>query len=73
LHLVDDLAALPRSIEAPGVARRWLVESFAEELDVSAREKARSLVSELVTDAVVHGRGRIVIRVQLDRERLLSK
>lgn len=62
---------LPRNIEAPGVARRWLIESFAEELDREAREKARLLVSELVTNAVVHGRGRIEIHVQLDRERLL--
>ncbi len=62
---------LPRTSQAPGRARRWIAESFAEELDGCAQEKARLLVSELVTNAVVHGRGRMEIHAHLDRDRLL--
>ena len=62
---------LPRTSQAPGMARRWLFASFAEELDSRAHEKAQLLVSELVTNAVVHGRGRMEIHAQLDRDRLL--
>jgi anti-sigma regulatory factor (Ser/Thr protein kinase) len=62
---------LPRTSQAPGIARRWLSGSFADELDSRTHETARLLVSELVTNAVVHGRGRIEIHAHLDRDRLL--
>ena len=62
---------LPHTVQAPGIARRsianWLAPAFdAEELDT-----ARLLVSELVTNAVVHGRGEIMLRATLDEDRLL--
>lgn len=62
---------LPRTSQAPGIARRWLAESFADELDDLAHENAKLLLSELVTNAVVHGRGRVQIRARLDRDRLV--
>jgi anti-sigma regulatory factor (Ser/Thr protein kinase) len=62
---------LSRTSQAPGIARRWLAESFAEDLDSLAQETATLLVSELVTNAVVHGRGRVEIHAQLGRDHLL--
>jgi anti-sigma regulatory factor (Ser/Thr protein kinase) len=63
-------AALPRSDDAPGTARRllvrWLPEIEADELD-----RARLLVSELVTNAILHGRGRILLRARADADRVL--
>lgn len=62
---------LPRTNQAPRIARKWLAESFAAQLDAREQETAKLLVSELVTNAVVHGRGRIELLAALDRERLL--
>lgn len=62
---------LPRSNRAPEIARRWFAGSFGQELDSRTREKAKLLISELVTNAVVHGRGRIEIRATLIPDRLL--
>jgi hypothetical protein len=63
--------ALPRTPQAPGIARTWLAESFAPQLDARERDTAKLLVSELVTNAVVHGRGRIELHAELDEDRLL--
>jgi anti-sigma regulatory factor (Ser/Thr protein kinase) len=62
---------LPRSDEAPGLARSALAEWSGEELDAEEFEKARLLTSELVTNAVVHGHGQIVLRAELDEHRVL--
>jgi anti-sigma regulatory factor (Ser/Thr protein kinase) len=53
---------LPRTPESPGISRRWLDERFAAQLDDSELATAKLLISELVTNAVVHGRGRIGVR-----------
>jgi anti-sigma regulatory factor (Ser/Thr protein kinase) len=53
---------LPRSPESPGISRRWLQERFAAKLDDCWLTIAKLLISELVTNAVVHGRGRIEVR-----------
>jgi anti-sigma regulatory factor (Ser/Thr protein kinase) len=62
---------LPRTRQAPRMARQWLAESFAGRLDAREQETTKLLVSELVTNAVVHGRGRIELRAELDQDRLL--
>ena len=62
---------LPRTRQAPGIARKWLSESFAVQLDACKQATAKLLVSELVTNAVVHGRGRIGLQAELDQDRLL--
>ena len=67
-HLVLEL---PHTSQAPGIARRWVDKSFAEELDDDAQHTAKVLVSELVTNAVVHGRGTPEIHAQLGRDVLL--
>lgn len=61
---------LPRTRQAPGIARRWLAKSFGSEVDDLTQQTAKLLVSELVTNAVVHGRGRIELHAQLDGDRL---
>ena len=50
---------LPPDTNAPRLARRLLAERFAEELDRSELGHARLLISELVTNAVIHGHGKI--------------
>ena len=56
---------LPSGVGAPGVARRLLTEWFAAVLADGTLTTARLLASELVTNAVTHGRGRITLRAQL--------
>ena len=52
---------LPRSHEAAFVARRLLDENFRTGLSDLAYTNARLIVSELVTNALVHGEGRIFV------------
>jgi anti-sigma regulatory factor (Ser/Thr protein kinase) len=54
----------------PWFARRSLTEKFAGQLDNSELQDARLLTSELVTNAVLHGRGSIELHAHLDEERL---
>jgi signal transduction histidine kinase len=56
---------IARDDRAPTQARRAL-DSFATSMDDGVREDARLLVTELVTNAVRHGRGETV-RIILDR------
>jgi anti-sigma regulatory factor (Ser/Thr protein kinase) len=62
---------LPTSDQAPEIARRRVVERFAAQLDPVQLEDARLLTSELVTNAVVHGRGAIGLNALLDEDRLM--
>ena len=62
---------LPRSEEAPEIARGRVVQRFARELDRRELENAQLLTSELVTNAVMHGRGAIELSAVLDEDRLL--
>lgn len=62
---------LPRSRIAPRIAREAVKERFARRLNDDALYTARLLASELVTNAVLHGQGRITLRAFLDVDRLL--
>jgi anti-sigma regulatory factor (Ser/Thr protein kinase) len=62
---------LPRSVDGPGIARRLLADWFAPALANGTLVTARLLVSELVTNAVRYGCGRITLRAQLSDGRLL--
>jgi anti-sigma regulatory factor (Ser/Thr protein kinase) len=62
---------LQRDASSPQTARRALEERFAAALSPGELEAARLLVSELVSNAVVHGRGTITVRGELDHRRLL--
>ena len=61
---------LAREATAPWSARRLVKERFADKLSDEELDTARLLVSELVTNAVVHGRGRIRLLARLDGDRL---
>jgi anti-sigma regulatory factor (Ser/Thr protein kinase) len=62
---------LPRSHDAPWLARRLLAQWFAVELPSDELHRAKLLASELVTNAVLHGRGKITLRADLDDDRAL--
>ena len=64
---------LPRGNTAAQVARRAVHDSFAGELEPRRIQDLALLVTELVTDAVAHGRGAIVLRVRLEGERVVGE
>src|ERR1700744_4212302 len=61
---------LASGVDAPGAARGLLTEWFAPVLADDTLTTARLLVSELVTNAVTHGRGRVTLRAQVFERRL---
>ena len=62
---------LPRGLDAPAVARRLVAVWFAPALSEGMLATTRLLVSEIVTNAVCHGRGTIMLRARLFEHRLL--
>jgi anti-sigma regulatory factor (Ser/Thr protein kinase) len=64
-------AELPRAASAAATARDSLASWFAADLDAEMLYSAQLAVSELATNAYLHGRGRITLRADLDRDRLL--
>jgi anti-sigma regulatory factor (Ser/Thr protein kinase) len=62
---------LSRSKVAPRRARELLSDAYGSELGEEALQKALLLASELVSNAVRHGRGKITLRADLDENRLL--
>jgi anti-sigma regulatory factor (Ser/Thr protein kinase) len=64
-------ANLPHTAAAPGLARHSLTTWLTPALESGELEVARLLVSELVTNAVMHGRGSITLRAELDDDRVL--
>jgi len=57
---------LPRDTTAPTVARRTVTRHFDGLLQPQRLDDLQLLLSELVSNAVLHGRGEIVLRLQLD-------
>ena len=55
--------ALPRAAEAPGVARSFLRAWAGGALQADQLDTATLLVSELVSNAVLHGEGEVTLRV----------
>jgi anti-sigma regulatory factor (Ser/Thr protein kinase) len=60
---------LSDGLRAPAQARAWIAARMAH-LPRSVVEDATLIASELVTNAVQHGRPDIVLRLQIDTERL---
>lgn len=58
--------ALPRTREAPGLARQAVEQEFAGDLSERAIGDARLVVSELVTNAITHGEGAVVLKAALE-------
>lgn len=67
----DFEVALPRAVTAPGLARRQLESWFKAALTDKTLGDARLLVSELVTNAVLHGSGSIRLRAAMFADRVL--
>jgi len=68
---VDLEVGLPHAPCGPQLAR-WVMRSWcADGIEVGLLADAELLVSELVTNALVHGGGRLILRVCLDEDRLL--
>jgi anti-sigma regulatory factor (Ser/Thr protein kinase) len=61
---------LSRDPSAPRTARAWLGTLFGADLGDDTLATAKLLVSEIVTNAVLHGQGEIVLRARLDHRRL---
>jgi anti-sigma regulatory factor (Ser/Thr protein kinase) len=64
---------LTRDSRAPRTAREWVGDHFGSALGEDKLAIAKLLVSELVTNALVHGQGTIVLRARLDRGRLVAE
>jgi anti-sigma regulatory factor (Ser/Thr protein kinase) len=62
---------LPETRAAPAMARRSLEDWLVPALDGEEVEDVKLIVSELVTNALVHGRGQIVLRADVDDDRVL--
>jgi anti-sigma regulatory factor (Ser/Thr protein kinase) len=65
----DATFPLPPSLDAPALARRYVVEHAAN-LPENVVEDAVLLVSELVTNAVRHGHPNIFLRLRIDPPRI---
>jgi anti-sigma regulatory factor (Ser/Thr protein kinase) len=66
-----DEVELSRDAHAPRLARRLISERFASQLEADELISAMLLTSELVTNAVRHGHGRITLTATMNEDRLL--
>jgi anti-sigma regulatory factor (Ser/Thr protein kinase) len=62
---------LPRGRHAPSTARRSLEKWLLSVLEGEEMEDVKLIASELVTNAVQHGHGQIVLRAHVDDDRVL--
>src|ERR1700754_410410 len=66
-NLMADLALnLPPDASAPSVARAATVRFLTGRIDPNRMGELTLVISELVGNAFVHGRGQIVLRLQVD-------
>ncbi len=61
---------LPRETAASHIARRALRSACADRVESELLIDAELLVSELATNALLHGRGNIKLRAAIDEQRL---
>jgi len=59
---------LPSDRSAPSVARRTAAQHLAGLLEPQRLGDLQLLLTELVSNAVVHGQGEVVVRLQLDND-----
>ena len=72
LEKVDLEVELPRANAAPGLARRAMRRLCADRIEGDLLADAELLVSELTSNASLHGKGQtITLRAWLDEDRLL--
>jgi anti-sigma regulatory factor (Ser/Thr protein kinase) len=68
---LEHRASLRRDPAAPSAARRALARWFEPLLEMSELQRVKLLTSELVTNAVVHGRGEITLHTRLSDDGVL--
>jgi len=61
---------LPRAPGSASIARRFIEQHFACELSPRALADAKLATTELVTNAVTHGRGAVMLKVEASIDRL---
>ena len=64
-------AELPRSLDAAARGRRLVSQWFESTLDSHELDSAKLVSTELINNAVLHGKGTIRLRADLDDDRLL--
>ena len=64
---------LPRDPTASSRARCLLDELSAGRLESEQLDRSKLLVTELVNNAVLHGRGKITLRIDVDEDRLRAE
>jgi anti-sigma regulatory factor (Ser/Thr protein kinase) len=64
---------LTRDLTAPGAARGWVTHHFGAELSEDTLATAKLLLSELVSNAVLHGEGAITLRALLEGDRFFAE
>ena len=57
-------ARLPQDADCAGIARRFVEEHVGGDVSDEALEDLKLIATELVENAYVHGRGRIVLRLE---------
>jgi anti-sigma regulatory factor (Ser/Thr protein kinase) len=67
--MVHCATVFARTIESPVLARRWLAEQLASRLRAQDLQSLLLVLSELVTNAVVHGEGDVTVAAILREER----
>lgn len=67
---MDDVVELPAAVTSPALARRFVMERCAASGDAALAEVVVLLVSELVTNAVLHARTASVLRLHRGDGRL---
>lgn len=65
-----EVTPLWRAAEAAADARRFIEDRFGDDLSDQAADSARLVVSELATNAFIHGEGAITLKAQLLDDRL---
>jgi anti-sigma regulatory factor (Ser/Thr protein kinase) len=66
------MAVLPRDRRSAVGARDWLRDFLANRVPVARRQDALLVLSELATNALRHGLGEVVVRVQLEPDSTLQ-
>lgn len=67
---MTDRIELPRSERAPGIARRFVGDRLTKWGLAHVAETAQLLVSELVTNAVIHARSSAILRIDATADSL---
>lgn len=69
--MADELSLdVPRSRRGPTIARQIVRERFRDELSPQQLQKVVLIVSELTSNALIHGRGEIRLRISRDSGRV---